>query len=318
MPNIAITTYCNLHCPYCFANDMITEEKIKNIEISQLLYILNWIKKTPEYCSHIGIIGGEPTLHPNFKEILNILNIFSKEQESHFVLFTNGIELSKYIYNIPKNMDILINVNTPSAMTEDQFLSLKESIKLIDKIGWTNSKVTLGCNLCLEIDDYSFFWDIVKQCNNIKTIRMSVTSPSEQYQHNKKLYYLSMKKKTLNFFNQAKKYNIKISLDCNQIPSCYFSQEEQKLINEIAINNKPKVCKPVIDITPDFQASACFGAYDLIDCNIFDNLNELNNYLFLNKMNIKRLNNNDGECKNCELYQYAICQGGCLAFSKEK
>lgn len=318
MPNIAITTYCNLHCPYCFANNMIDEEQIKNIDLQQFSFILNWIKQTPEYCNHIGIIGGEPTLHPQFSEILNILKNFSDIQPSHFILFTNGIELLKYIDIIPKNMNILINVNTPDAMTQDQFLKMKESILFLDKIGWTKSRATLGCNLCLEIDDYSFFWDIVNQCSNVDIIRMSVTSPSIQYRKNKKLYYLSMKKRTLKFFSLAKKYNKKISLDCNQIPSCYFTENELRLINDVVVENKLKFCQPVIDITPDFQASACFGAYDLVDCKIFNNLNELKNYLFLVKMNNKRILNYDEQCQNCKLYQYAICQGGCLAFSKEK
>jgi hypothetical protein len=36
--------------------------------------------------------------------------------------------------------------------------------KTLDKIyslGWFNGKVTVECNLCMEIDDYSFIWDIV-------------------------------------------------------------------------------------------------------------------------------------------------------------
>ena len=41
MANIAITTYCNLHCPYCFANEMIETEQKNNIEISRFKEIVN-------------------------------------------------------------------------------------------------------------------------------------------------------------------------------------------------------------------------------------------------------------------------------------
>ena len=43
MPNIAITKYCNLKCPYCFAEDMIAEEQTKAITLDQLTKILNWL-----------------------------------------------------------------------------------------------------------------------------------------------------------------------------------------------------------------------------------------------------------------------------------
>ena len=33
MPNIAITAYCNLKCPYCFANEMISNQEEKNITL---------------------------------------------------------------------------------------------------------------------------------------------------------------------------------------------------------------------------------------------------------------------------------------------
>ena len=71
MPNIAITNYCNLKCPYCFANDMINEQK-KNIELNNYIKLLHYLTEYNNI-KEIGIIGGEPTLHPFFKEILIII-----------------------------------------------------------------------------------------------------------------------------------------------------------------------------------------------------------------------------------------------------
>ena len=160
MANIAITTYCNLHCPYCFANTMIKTEDIKNISLNQFKKILNWLGEDND---KIGLIGGEPTLHPQFKEILKITEEYTKkcEHKPHFVLFTNGVYLDKYIQYIPSNMDILINVNQPQSMTTAQYANMIKNIQTLTKLGWTNTintfnKVTIGCNICQQIDDYKF------------------------------------------------------------------------------------------------------------------------------------------------------------------
>ena len=108
MANIAITKYCNLKCPYCFAETMMTEEDKKNIDLNLLKDILEWLKCTPH--ERIGLIGGEPTLHPQFKEILSIVNNHCEQNDSKSILFTNGIELEKYLPYISPKMSILIKI----------------------------------------------------------------------------------------------------------------------------------------------------------------------------------------------------------------
>ena len=73
MANIAVTTYCNLHCEYCFAHTMI-EEMGNPIDLDQFRMILNWIARTPQ--NHIGLIGGEPLVHPHIDEIFKEVNFF--------------------------------------------------------------------------------------------------------------------------------------------------------------------------------------------------------------------------------------------------
>lgn len=129
MANIVLTTYCNLHCPYCFADKMIKQEDIKNIDLVQFKKILNWLDGD----GRIGLIGGEPTLHPQFKEILEIISNYN--QDTEFILFTNGIYLEQYIPFLPKNLSILINLNQPQAMTTQQYLALIKCLIKLDSLG---------------------------------------------------------------------------------------------------------------------------------------------------------------------------------------
>lgn len=320
MPNIAITSYCNLHCPYCFANEMITTQEEKNITIEEFQNILNWLNKNKQNNYRIGLIGGEPTLHPQINQILNMTQQYCEKKNIPSIIFTNGICLENIFENIYNRLNILINVNTPSAMTKAQFNTLNQNLNQIAELGWLEEgkyhKVTLGCNLCQQINDYSFFWNIIDNYNNIPKVRVSVTAPiSKKLLENKELYYFSLKEKFLEFIINAHDRHIIAGLDCNQIPQCFFSNEELELINN-TIEPRDRICHPTIDITSDFKASACFGAYDLVDYNNFTDLDALNNYLWCKKTVPLILNNTQGKCATCKEHEFLNCQGGCLAFAK--
>ena len=319
MPNIIITNYCNLKCPYCFASEMLNDPNKKNISESELKRILAWLEKSPP--PSIGLIGGEPTLHPDFANILSIVNEYNQRTKTKSILFTNGVYIQDYLLDISNTMSLLINTNAPGVLNENASILFKNNLMLMKKMGWFNvinnhSKAVLGCNLCLDITDYSFFWEWVDLVE-AKIVRVSVTAPTKQeYKEDKHKYYENMKDIYLNFINEANKRNIFVNQDCNQIQYCYFTQSEINSIINATHNDFVKKCQPVIDISPDFQATSCFGIYDLVECNQFDTLKDLSDYLYIDKMVPKIKANNEGKCQSCLKHKLYICQGGCLAFSK--
>ena len=326
MANIILTSYCNLHCPYCFASKMIKTEDIKNIPLEQFKKTLNWIGEDDD---EIGLIGGEPTLHPQFKEILNIIEEYSQRRKTPhgFTLFTNGIYLDKYIYDLPQNMGILINVNQPEAMTTEQYSKMIKNISTLSRMGWTvnnppyQKRVTIGCNICQEITDYNFLWNIVKTFN-IKEIRVSVVAPTKKEQlADKEGYYNLMKPIFLDFVKKAIENGVILHPDCNQIPGCYFTKEEIDMINKVYPPDERehyRCCRPVIDISIDFSATSCFGCYERINCKNFKNLNELYRYIVYKVMAVRIACNGTGKCATCEKFNFLQCQGGCLAFGKKR
>lgn len=322
MPNIALTTYCNLHCPYCFADTMIQTEDIKNISLDKFKSICEWVlkDKPPHSLGHIGLIGGEPTLHPQFKEILSIADDIFNKHNCEGVLFTNGVYLEEFLPYMPERLHILLNFNTPDAMSQEQWNKLNSTLDEIYNLGWFKNKVTIGCNICMEIDDYDFLWSIVEKYS-LRTIRVSVTAPTkEEYKNDKDKYYQTMLPKFVNFVKKAKLYNVRLTKDCNQIPDCYYENiEDLKLVKQICEKRDQREphCGPVVDITPDFTASACFGAYQIVDCNLFKKYSDLEYYL-LNKIIMpKFVKNCSGKCSTCKEHELFTCQGGCLAFSKD-
>lgn len=275
MPNIAITTYCNLKCPYCFAQDMFNDKNIKNISIKQFDKILNWILPfIQENHSRIGIIGGEPLLHPEFNILMEKLSYFCYLYKTNSLLFTNGIYLNEQkISIIPDNMRILINYNNLKQNKPDYFQKLNNNLKLLNELNWyNNDKVILGLNLCKEITNYNFFKDIILKYP-FKKFRLAVAFPGKNINMND--YYLQMKNYFLDIIDFSINNNLKINMDC-RIPYYYFSEKEQEKIFKVCNekNYKRDCLHPQHEIMPDFTMTTCFAQYKNINCNKYNNFKE--------------------------------------------
>lgn len=324
MANIAICNYCSLKCPYCFADEMIHEES-NSISLENLRLILDWLARTPK--NHVGIIGGEPTLHPHFKEVLMEINKYCRDLNTGATLFTNGINLEKFLPDMGERIGTLINVNHPDNMKPEQWKKLNHLFEHLDMLSWFGARANIGCNVYRECDDYSYIWEIVDRYH-IHSLRTSVTAPNPKLKMGKEEYYLSMKPKFLKHCQDAIDHHCVLNIDCNHIPECYYTDEELDLyLRATTPPDRPIIktacgahsfCNPVVDITADFRATACFGSYDPVDMRDFDNLDELERYLLFKKSYPRYCNNGTGKCSTCKRYELMQCQGGCLGFGGEK
>lgn len=314
MANIAVVNYCNLKCKYCFADDMI-QEKTVTISLEDYGRILEFMARTPD--NHIGIIGGEPTLHPHFEDILKETNRYCRECNTDATLFTNGIELEKFLPYIGDRTGLLINCNAPEYQTAEIYQKQRKTLDHLYDLSWFDRKASCGCNIHPGCKDYSYMWDIVDRYR-LNHIRCSVVSPAacyEEWRKDKEGYYRMMKPLFLQFCEDAIKHNCRLGMDCGHIPMCYFNTGERETVESICDNLYQDFCSPVIDITPDFKATACFGAYDPVDIRDFHDIFELERYLMLKKTYPKVQANCTGKCTICKKHRLLQCQGGCLGFA---
>lgn len=90
---IDITHMCTLRCHNCDRGISIAPGDIKhNMELSQLKkFIIQSIANKYQW-QQIRIMGGEPTLHPNFKEIVKLFNDYKEEhnKDLKLIISTNG------------------------------------------------------------------------------------------------------------------------------------------------------------------------------------------------------------------------------------
>jgi hypothetical protein len=299
----------------------------KFINYDSFSKILNWLAKDPNCQEQIGIIGGEPTLHPMFNNIITVLNDYCKQMGCDALIFTNGIELKRYLSHLGENIGVLLNCNSPKFQSKESYKKFLDTLYTAASLGMIeNDKIRCGCNIYLGLNDYSYFWNDIVDIVHPKIIRCSVVCPGGCYQkewkhqNKKEEYYKLLKSSFMEFVENAIKRKVILSLDCNQIPYCYFSDEErQKILNVIEFT-PTTVCKPAVDINSNLEVSSCFGTYDIdkenkkILITDFKNVNELRDYLFFSKNVPKIEKNNGGQCNECDFYKMKQCQGGCLSF----
>lgn len=87
---LELTDACNLECPVCYAGSGPSRQQFRSLE--QLEFMLDAIVRNEREPDVVQISGGEPTLHPQFFEILDAAR---KRPIRHLMINTNGIRVAR-------------------------------------------------------------------------------------------------------------------------------------------------------------------------------------------------------------------------------
>lgn len=319
---VAINNNCNSMCPYCFAGKMGIQEN-SHISLENYKKILDWMVETGD--DEIFIYGGEPTIHPEFEQILKLSEKYYQTYSwKKFGIFTNTVELYKFADLLKPYIHYLFNINSAKVLgSQEKYEQMINSISICnskcDLFNASNPTAMLGCNLHIEENNYDFFWNLV-DIFNPPVVRVSVASPqNNKYLFDRDSYFIKMKPVFLDFVDNCAKRNIKISLDCNQIPACYFSNIELFKIMQVSMypenlgkcENFQQICKP------DLTISCCFGDNNFKDNKKylfeFKNMKEIEDW----SLNLRLPQIEEHylpKCDNCILKENGMCLASCFGF----
>lgn len=312
--NIILTTKCKNTCAYCFARDIINKKNSNEyMTIDDFEKILEFLKKSGS--KSIRLLGGEPLLHP---EIKNILDISIKEDWAETIdIFTGGI-FPKKLKNLlirDQRYHIIININE----RRDYSSSVYESIvKLATYLADSGVGITLSFTIWRDDFEWHDHLNLMKNLG-ILTLRWSLASPSSLRSNE----FLSIDKKSnfgariaeflLDFSNQ----NIRTVADCS-VPLCIFSDEMRGRIERVnpslGRDTTLGLCSVPVDIGPGLKIWRCFAvdapSYLMTD---FKNLRDIERTIqkrddFIRWMDMPT------ECLSCDSSYHHVCQGGCLGF----
>lgn len=122
---IYLTLECNLSCHYCVNRFLGKIKKYK------LVSGTDWIKAINRERRDVAFTGGEPTLHPDFIEIINGI-----DPKLHVKVYTNfkwnNDFLKRYIKEIKRQVEFYGSYHPPSGRPE-QFIKIVNELKKHNK-----------------------------------------------------------------------------------------------------------------------------------------------------------------------------------------
>jgi uncharacterized radical SAM superfamily Fe-S cluster-containing enzyme len=87
---VEVTDACNLECPICYAESGPNRQTHRSLE--QIEFMLDVVVKNEKEPDIVQISGGEPTIHPQFFEILDSAK---RRPIKHLMVNTNGVKIAQ-------------------------------------------------------------------------------------------------------------------------------------------------------------------------------------------------------------------------------
>ena len=302
-----LTNWCNYQCPYCFGIDkMAPKIKAEAMNDDTFLGILNWLKKS-HYSQPIHLMGGEPTLHPKFEWIVNIL----MEQEYPVTIFSNLATENSPTYT--EKLAILpiawvVNVNPPYKWTHEQKNRIETSLQNLGKAA------SITFNIMPDENNNNWAIELIEKFNLKRNIKVGFILPT----YTQSNYYLSddeykiVANRVVKLAQEAAKHDIRLEYECG-VPPCIFTDEQLGLLWECGSEMKSGCCSR-LDITPSGEVIYCLSLATIASkrYNEFESYNDAKNWfetIFAPYRRLGRVAN----CMTCNLMNPERCNGGCLA-----
>jgi sulfatase maturation enzyme AslB (radical SAM superfamily) len=307
MANLILTDKCQRKCEYCFAQ----HEKNSGQEFTWegFAEVVKFISTGPRA---LNLLGGEPTLHPRFMDILEslIVNDFMVQ------VFTNGMvsekllmDLIKFLNRIALRDDQLffaVNINEYEYRTEEE---IRLQNRFMDNLG---RLVYPSFTIHNPDVDLTFLADIVDKFYLDNSVRLGLSMPIVGAR-NKYLPKEGYRRAAKSIIDFARNTNVNIIFDCG-FPLCMFELEELSELNADDKNDFSFICGCPLDIYPDLTATNCYPLSKVHKKPI----SEFSDIMKMYKYFEDKFDTSVGmyeECAECQFFKKA-CFGGCKGHIK--
>lgn len=287
---VLITDRCNMNCPSCFNKDIRCNQEMSVEDFSKVCTYL----KDEGHIERLKIMGGEPTVHKNFQEIVGI----AQNNFASIHIFTNGVndEISKVkmreydtiIYNLS-----CMGQQYPAAklLPEQNFVHAYET------------RIDSKCN----VDRIKH---VLRHVHSIVGEKMVVNLTLDCMEN-----IFANKKNIIEKWNSivtfVEELNISYRVD-HAIPYCFFVGSEMRI--KVHGSFCPLACAGLI--TPDLKLRHCNQTMTNLLCirqdGRFVPWQILEQYILCEHLEMQSQSLHK-MCKDC-LFYGRKCDGGCFVF----
>jgi len=317
--NILLTTRCNKNCSFCFARQAAAA-KIEDMSLENFQKLI-LLAKAENYAG-VKLLGGEPTIHPDFSAMLTFL---SKERFPATLI-------SNLLYTDPAVRECInqaaakgiihgVLANAAELNTPETLGIFKQNYSaLLEATAKEPGKITAGITLsrqksAAEETEYIAF---LAQNIYISRLRLSLDFQAENVEDKFFINNKEYGQKILAVVHKCLDLRIPISWDCKLYPCMFEEAVFQKDIAGFAqsLRLDCQAGGAPFDVFPDMSYIHCYPARVLSGQNIlkFSRISEALNEIAFRKKALQALqkNNPPGECKECNYYRTGRCDSLCL------
>jgi MoaA/NifB/PqqE/SkfB family radical SAM enzyme len=310
MANLVISEVCNLDCAYCFASEHMRQVKDGH---SAAFISLEDFEARLDLLDQLGIqearlIGGEPTLHPQFNELVKR----ARQRGKKIAVFSHGVLSERALdclASLPvEACSVLVNMNAVGRKPKGE-RSRREAV--VRKLG---ARVLMGFNIYQVDFNADDLLPLILETGARKAIRLGLAQTTLEG-HNDCLHpkqYPLVAAKIVRLAQRSNSLGISLEFDCGFV-RCMFTEAELEDLRQA----KVKIgwhCGPVPDIDLHGEMLHCFPLANHIHTSIgcIIHLDELIDVLSA-QASLYRMAGIYRECSICRYKHSGECSGGCLA-----
>lgn len=315
-PNILLTEICNLSCAYCFAKEKMSKTQRREMDINDFRKLLGFLKDNKR--REIRLMGGEPTLHSRFREIVNIA------LSGNFIvrLFTNGTfshDLGQWMAEKGESIFYSVNLTAIVSAPEEKRHIAEKNLNVIGKTSKIYGSITVD-NASFE--RYRSVISLIEK-NKFESVRISVANNMIANSGNGLISYdyRDIVSIIIKLVNKLKEAGIsKISFNCGFVPCMFKEGQIDRLLKE-KILLRGWGCKGKagsFDVSSDLNILPCYASEELKTAKISDFDDVKSAEAYANALFSYTLHNSSPavikECRKCSFFWRKECNGPCVGY----
>jgi sulfatase maturation enzyme AslB (radical SAM superfamily) len=312
--NLMINSTCNRSCPYCFARSKVTLPGNQVAAPAPDMTLENFEKyldfHVASQLTRVKLLGGEPTLHPEFIEFLERAHARGLPS----LVLTNGLWPAKVqaaLRSIPMadwGLKFLFNVNEPHLQPAGELARARENMALAGRQG------NLGFNIYSADFDLQFVADLIDDCGLDRTVRLGLASPivGRDNAFVEEASFTAIGQRLIEELRQLERRDVLGWFDCG-FPLCMFPEA---MLGSLMVTTRgfESICDYPIDVGPELTAWPCFplADYKTVAIADFRTVAEIQDYFYDRLAEVRRTGST-AACPTCKYLRRGQCCGGCSA-----